>query len=98
MVRIAKEIGREVATAEDARRIMKIGTWYNSPEETLFNLGLPPNRTGGQQGFIVHEMSGKLSKAIAHILPSGSKVDEPYIFYSTGLFRTEGLFQARCAR
>ena len=79
MVRIAKEIGREVATAENARRIMEIGTWYDSPGETLSTLGLPPNRTGGQQGFIVHDTSGRLSKAISHILPSGTKVDEPYI-------------------
>ena len=33
-----------IATGDDARRIMKIGTWYDTVEETLFNLGLPPNR------------------------------------------------------
>ena len=60
MVRIAKELGRDVATGDDARRILKIGTWYNSVEETLANLGLPPNRKDGQLGFIVKETDGKL--------------------------------------
>ena len=59
MVRIAKELGREVATGDDVRRIMKIGTWYNSPAETLENLGLPPNRKEGHIGFLVHETDGK---------------------------------------
>ncbi len=60
-VRIAEELGRKVATADEAREILKIGTWYNSREETLFNLGLPPNRQEGQQGFRVYETDGKLS-------------------------------------
>jgi uncharacterized protein (DUF849 family) len=59
MVRIAKELGREVASSQDARRIMKIGTWYKNADETLFNLGLPPNRKSGQLGFVVHETDGK---------------------------------------
>ncbi len=46
-------LGREVATGDEARQILKIGTWYDSREETLVNLGLPPNREGGQLGFIV---------------------------------------------
>jgi uncharacterized protein (DUF849 family) len=49
-VRIAKELGRPIATAEDARRILQIGVTYNSVEETLHNLGLPPNREAGQRG------------------------------------------------
>jgi len=48
VVRIAKEIGREVATADESRRIMKIDTWYESAEETLFHLGLAPNGFGAQ--------------------------------------------------
>jgi beta-keto acid cleavage enzyme len=44
MVRLAEAFGRKVATAEEARAIMKIGTWYDSPEQTLLHLGLPPNR------------------------------------------------------
>jgi hypothetical protein len=59
MVRIAKEIGREVATCEEARRIMKIGTWYSSAEETLLTLGLPPNRKGDQRGFIGYGKDGE---------------------------------------
>lgn len=28
--------------------------------ETLFNLGLPPNRKSGQHGFMVYETDGKV--------------------------------------
>jgi hypothetical protein len=64
-VRMARELGRDIATAEDARRILKIGTWYNTVEETLFSLGLPPNRTEGQRGFLVYDTDGHLPKAAA---------------------------------
>ncbi len=60
MVRIAKELGRKVASGDEAREILKIGTWYNSPDETLANLGLPPNRKEGHLGFMVKETDGKL--------------------------------------
>ena len=60
VVRIANELGRKVATADEARQMLKIGTWYNSPDETLVNLGLPPNRKDGQLGFIVKETDGRL--------------------------------------
>jgi uncharacterized protein (DUF849 family) len=50
MVRIADELGRDVATGLDARRIYQIGTWYQSVDETLRMLGLPPNREPGQRG------------------------------------------------
>jgi uncharacterized protein (DUF849 family) len=60
VVRLAKELDRKIATADEAREILKIGTWYNSPEETLANLGLPPNRKDGQLGFIVKETDGRL--------------------------------------
>jgi uncharacterized protein (DUF849 family) len=60
VVRLAKELGRNIATADEARQILKIGTWYESPDETLAALGLPPNRKGGQLGFIVKETDGKL--------------------------------------
>lgn len=62
-VRMARELGRDIATGEDAHRIMKIGTWYDTVEETLFNLGLPPNRTEGQRGFLTYETDGRLPKA-----------------------------------
>lgn len=61
--RICKEFGRKVATAEEARQIMKIGVWYDSVEETLHNLGLPPTRKDGQTGFLVWETDGKKSVA-----------------------------------
>jgi len=52
MVRIAREIGRDVASADDARRILKIGIWYASVDETLAALGMTPNRKAGQRGFV----------------------------------------------
>jgi transposase len=58
-VRLCKEFGRKIATADEARAIMKIGVWYDSVEETLHNLGLPPNRKDAQPGFLVWETDGK---------------------------------------
>jgi uncharacterized protein (DUF849 family) len=52
MVRMSRELGRDVATADDARRILKIGTWYNSVDETLAALGMTPNRKARQRGFL----------------------------------------------
>jgi uncharacterized protein (DUF849 family) len=64
MVRISRELGRPIATGDEAKQILKIGTWYNSVEETLANLGLPPNRKDGQLGFIVKETDGRLRPAV----------------------------------
>jgi uncharacterized protein (DUF849 family) len=50
MVRIARELGREVATGREARAIYRIGEHYKSADETLAKLGLPPNRDRGQRG------------------------------------------------
>ena len=50
MVRVARELGREVATGREAREIYRIGTQYRSADETLAALGLPPNRRAGQRG------------------------------------------------
>lgn len=61
MVRIAEELGRPIATAEETRQILKIGEWYDTPEETLFNLGLPPNRDDGQRGFLTYQTDGRIS-------------------------------------
>ncbi|HEY6371884.1 MAG TPA: 3-keto-5-aminohexanoate cleavage protein [Candidatus Sulfotelmatobacter sp.] len=41
-VRMGGELGRPIATAEQARKMLKIGITYRSTEETLANLGLPP--------------------------------------------------------
>jgi uncharacterized protein (DUF849 family) len=53
MVRIARELGRDVASGEDAKRIYKIGTYYKNADEALAQLGWPPNRRPGQRGFPV---------------------------------------------
>lgn len=50
MVRIAHELGREVADGDEARAIYRIGEAWTGPEETLARLGLPPNRAAGQVG------------------------------------------------
>jgi uncharacterized protein (DUF849 family) len=46
LVRMSREFGREIATGKEARKILKIGTFYNSIEETLANNGFAPNRQG----------------------------------------------------
>jgi len=53
-VRIAKELGREIATGKEARDIYRIGQTYNSVEETIDRLGYAPNRRQGQLGFTFH--------------------------------------------
>jgi uncharacterized protein (DUF849 family) len=62
-VRMARELGRDIATAEQAHQILKIGTWYGSVDETLFNAGLPPNRPQGQQGFVMYDTDERMPKA-----------------------------------
>lgn len=64
VVRICREFGRKVATVEEARKIMKVGVWYDSVEETLKNLGLPPNPTEYNPGFLVWETDGKLKTGV----------------------------------
>jgi uncharacterized protein (DUF849 family) len=44
LVRISREFGRDIATGKEARQILKIGTFYNSIEETLAKNGFAPNR------------------------------------------------------
>ena len=62
-VRMAKELGRAIATPEQAREMLKIGVTYASTAETLANLGLPPNRRPGNMGFMVHETDGMFHPA-----------------------------------
>lgn len=50
LARISRELYREIADGDEARRIYKIGTWYKGADETLRHLGLPPNRQLGQKG------------------------------------------------
>jgi uncharacterized protein (DUF849 family) len=46
LVRISREFGRDIATGKEAKRILKIGTFYDSVEETLAKNGFAPNRPG----------------------------------------------------
>jgi uncharacterized protein (DUF849 family) len=62
-VRMAKELGRAIATPEQAHQMLKIGVTYKTTEETLANLGLPPNRRPGNMGFMVHETDGRFHPA-----------------------------------
>lgn len=50
VVRVARELYREVATGEQAREIYQIGTQYRSTDETLAKLGYSPNRQPGERG------------------------------------------------
>lgn len=52
LVRISREFGRNIATAQEARDISKIGVFYDTVEETLLANGFAPNRKGGTQGFL----------------------------------------------
>jgi len=49
-VQQARHLGRDIASADEARATYKLGTWYDSAEETLRELGMPPNRVPGQRG------------------------------------------------
>jgi len=62
-VKQSEQFGRKVATAEEARQIMKVGVWYDNVEETLFKLGLPPNRAEGYKGFLAYDTDGKLPRS-----------------------------------
>ncbi|WP_439486682.1 3-keto-5-aminohexanoate cleavage protein [Blastomonas fulva] len=57
LVRISRELGREVANGEEARAIYRIGTQYNSTEETLARLGMAPNRERGQLAIPIREVA-----------------------------------------
>ena len=54
LVRVAGELGREVATGKEARDIYRIGQTYADADETLVKLGYAPNRRPGQVGFTHH--------------------------------------------
>jgi uncharacterized protein (DUF849 family) len=50
LVRIARELHREVATGAQARQIYRIGEHYGSADEALAKLGYLPNRQPGVRG------------------------------------------------
>ena len=64
-VKQSEQFGRKVATAEEARKIMKVGVWYDTVEETLLHAGLPPNRPEGYKGFLTYDTDGKIDKSAA---------------------------------
>ena len=53
-VRLARELYRDVATGDDARRIYRIGEQYTSTDETLARIGLAPNRRPSERGIPRH--------------------------------------------
>ena len=50
MVRISRELHREVATGAQARQIYRLGEHYRNADETLSRLGYAPNRRSGERG------------------------------------------------
>ena len=46
LVRISREFGRDIANGKEANKILQIGTFYDSIEETLAKNGFAPNRPG----------------------------------------------------
>ncbi|MER6677244.1 BKACE family enzyme [Streptomyces sp. NPDC000983] len=55
MVQISEALGRDIATAADARRIYKLGEYYSDADETLARLGMVPNRRPGRRGFMLRD-------------------------------------------
>lgn len=49
LVRISREVGRAVATGKEAKKILKIGEFYRSVDETLAKIGFAPNRKSSQK-------------------------------------------------
>jgi hypothetical protein len=65
LVRIAREFGRPLATAQQARAISKIGVLYKTTEESLLANGFAPNRNGANQGFL-RKAAWLLVDAVSH--------------------------------
>jgi len=63
-VNVCKTFGRRVATAEQARKIMRVGVWYNSVDETLQALGMPPNPVDYNVGLQRWETDGRLRAGV----------------------------------
>jgi translation initiation factor 1 (eIF-1/SUI1) len=57
MVRLAREMHREVATGKQAKEIYKIGEHYKTVEETLDKIGYLPNRQPGERGAPLRRVS-----------------------------------------
>jgi uncharacterized protein (DUF849 family) len=63
-VNVCKQFGRRVATAQQAREIMRVGVWYNSVDETLKALGMPSNPVDYNVGLQLWETDGKLRTGV----------------------------------
>jgi hypothetical protein len=50
MVRLAREMHREVATGKQAKTIYKLGEHYGTTDEALARIGYAPNRQPGERG------------------------------------------------
>ncbi|MFS8981009.1 3-keto-5-aminohexanoate cleavage protein [Cupriavidus necator] len=50
MVRMARELNRDIASGEEARQIYRLGETYRNADETLARIGWAPNRAYGQRG------------------------------------------------
>lgn len=64
VVRVSESFGRKVATAAEARKICRVGVWYDSVDETLQKNGMPPNPTEFNPGFLTWPTDGKKSKPV----------------------------------
>ena len=62
---LSERFGRKVANTEEARSIMKIGVTYNSIEETLQNVGLPPNLCG-RRAWVLHGLGNHWEERASH--------------------------------
>jgi uncharacterized protein (DUF849 family) len=52
LVRIAREFGRPIASGKEAKALCRIGTFYDTTEESLARNGFAPNGPRGHQGFL----------------------------------------------
>jgi uncharacterized protein (DUF849 family) len=52
LVQIANQFGRPIASGKDAKRISKIGVFYETTEECLAQNGFAPNPVRGHQGYL----------------------------------------------
>ena len=50
LVRISRELGRDVASGKEAKRILRLGEFYKDADETLAKNGFAPNRKSGVHG------------------------------------------------
>jgi len=55
LVRISREFGRPIATGKEAKKICKIGVFYDTIEETLAKNGFAPNRASGQRDLVTEK-------------------------------------------